>query len=93
MNKYKDGSIQKSDVLWLLQNHIREIQIADEANTPCIPQLYAVMDKIGEMEVQEAYWLRDTDGAWKCSHCGYRFFNGTGRWPQYCTGCGFEMKG
>lgn len=89
--KPKDGNILKSDVLWIIQNYIRSIQMNDYSNDNGIPQLYAVMEQIEKMEVQEANWLREPDGAWKCSHCGYRFFNGIGRWHNHCSECGYTM--
>ena len=89
--KPKDGNILKSDVLWIIQNYIRGIQMNDYGSDSGIPQLYAVMEQIEKMEVQEAHWVRDEDGAWKCSHCGYRFFNGTGRWHNHCDECGYTM--
>lgn len=51
--KSKDGNILKSDVLWIIQNYIRSIQMNDYGNDSGIPQLYAVMEKIEEMEVQD----------------------------------------
>ena len=89
--KPKDGNILKSDVLWIIQNYIRGIQMNDYGSDSGIPQLYAVMEQIENMEVQEAHWVRDEDGAWKCSHCGYRFFNGTKTWHDHCTDCGYTM--
>lgn len=90
-NKPKDGNILKSDVLWIIQDYIRGIQMNDYGSDSGIPQLYAVMEQIEKMEVQEAHWVRDADGAWRCSHCGYRFFNGAGTWHDHCTGCGYTM--
>ena len=89
--KPKDGNVLKSDVLWIIQNYIRDIQMKDYSSDNGIPQLYAVMDQIENMEVQEAHWIKDEDGAWKCSHCGYRFFNGVGIWHDHCIGCGYTM--
>ena len=89
--KPKDGNILKSDVLWIIQNYIRGIQMNDYGSDSGIPQLYAVMERIENMEVQEAHWVRDEDGAWKCSHCGYIFFNGTKTWHDHCTDCGYTM--
>ena len=90
-NKPKDGAVLKSDVLWIIQNYIRGVQMLDHSRDSGIPQLYAVMDQIEKMDVQEANWIRDEDGALKCTHCGFRFFNGTGRWCRHCEGCGFKM--
>lgn len=89
--KPKDGNVLKSDVLWIIQNYIRGIQMNDYSKDSGIPQLYAVMEQIEKMAVQEANWLRESDGALKCSHCGYRFFNGAGTWESHCTGCGYKM--
>ena len=66
--KPKDGNVLKSDVLWIIQNYIRGIQMNDYGSDKGIPQLYAVMEQIEEMEVQEANWLKNDKGAWVC--CG-----------------------
>ena len=89
--KPKYGSVQKEDVLWIIQNYIRNIQMNDYGMDKGIPQLYAVMEQIEKMEVQEAHWLKDERGALVCSHCGYGFYNATGNWPDHCTGCGYKM--
>jgi hypothetical protein len=52
--KPKDGNVLKSDVLWIIQNYIRGIQMNDYGSDKGIPQLYAVMEQIENMEVQEA---------------------------------------
>ena len=88
--KPKDGSVLKSDVLWIIQDYIRGIQMNDYGSDSGIPQLYAVMAQIEEMEVQEANWLQD-NGALVCSHCGYRFYNGMGSWVDHCAQCGYKM--
>ena len=49
--KPKDGNVLKSDVLWIIQNYIRNIQMNDYGSDSGIPQLYAVMEKIEKMEV------------------------------------------
>ena len=88
-----DGKILKSDVIRVIENRIREIHLnAIEEKDP-ISQLYKLIDKIEKMPIQEANWVRDADGAWKCTHCGYRFFNGTGMWKDHCPKCGYHMKG
>ena len=91
IKKSADGNVLKSDVLWIIQNYIRNIQMNDYGKDAGIPQLYAVMEQIEKMEVQEANWLRGSEGAWVCSHCGYGFYNATGNWPDHCTGCGYKM--
>lgn len=90
MNKPKDGAVLKSDVLWIIQNHIRNIQM-NGAENKSIKELYSVMEQIGDMEVQEAHWLKCDDGAWKCSHCGFKFWNCTKHWMDYCEDCGYKM--
>ena len=89
--KPKDGNILKSDVLWIIQNYIRGIQMNDYGSDKGIPQLYAVMKQIEDMEVQEANWLKNEKGAWVCSHCGYGFYNGVGTWVDHCEKCGYKM--
>ena len=89
--KPKDGSILKSDVLWIIQDYIRGIQMNDYGSDSGIPQLYAVMERIEKMEVQEANWLKDEKGAWVCSNCGHGFYNGTGHWVGHCEQCGYKM--
>ena len=90
MSEIKNGTILKSNVLILVNSHIRDYAI-DNNNQEVVLALYKLLDDIGNMSVREANWLRDTDGTWKCSHCGYRFFNGTGRWHNHCDNCGFTM--
>lgn len=89
--KPKDGSVLKSDVLWIIQNYIRGIQMNDYSSDKCIPQLYAVMEQIENMEVQEANWLKNDRGVWVCSHCGYGFYNSIGTWVDHCEKCGYKM--
>lgn len=89
--KPKDGNILKSDVLWIIQNYIRGIQMNDYGSDNGIPQLYAVMQQIEDMDVQEANWLKDDDGACRCSHCGHRFWNGLDTWVDHCIKCGYKM--
>lgn len=89
--KLKDGKVLKSDVLWTIQNYIRDIQMNDYGSDKGIPQLYALMKQIENMKVQEAYWFKNDKGAWVCSHCGYSFYNGIGNWVDHCVGCGYKM--
>ena len=51
MKKKKDGMVLKSDVLQIIQNYIRGIQMLDYGTDSGIPQLYAVMSLIEKMEV------------------------------------------
>lgn len=51
--KPKDEKVLKSDVLQLIQNYIRGIQMMDHGTDNGIPQLYAVMDQIEKMETVE----------------------------------------
>lgn len=51
--KNKDGYILKSEALLVIQNYIRSIQMQDYAKDSGIPQLYAVMDKIDELQVKQ----------------------------------------
>lgn len=46
MKKKKDGMVLKSDVLQIIQNYIRGIQMLDYGTDSGIPQLYAVMSLI-----------------------------------------------
>lgn len=90
MTELKNGTVLKSDVLALINCHIRAY-VVDNTKHEAVLALYKLSDAIDDMPVREANWLRDTDGAWKCSHCGNRFFNGTGRWHNYCDECGYTM--
>lgn len=90
MNKTKNGTVLKSDVLALINSHIRAYAV-DMTNHNEVVALYKLFDAIDGMPIQEANWIRDPDGAWKCSHCGFRFFNGAGMWHDHCTGCGYTM--
>ena len=89
-DKLINGTVLKSEVLALVNSHIRTYTI-DKQSYDIVLALYKLTDDIDSMPVREANWLRDTDGAWKCSNCGHRFFNGTDRWPNHCTECGFTM--
>ena len=75
MSESKNGTVLKSDVLALINCHIRAYAV-DSTKHNEVVALYKLFDVINEMPVREANWLREPDGAWKCSHCGYRFFNG-----------------
>ena len=53
MKKKKlDGYVKKSEVLIIIQNYIRGIQMMDHGADSGIPQLYAVMDIIEKMPVE-----------------------------------------
>ena len=51
--KSKDGYVLKSEVLLIIQNYIRSIQMQDYGTDAGIPQLYAVMDQIGKLPVND----------------------------------------
>lgn len=48
--KTKNGYVLKSDVLQIIQNYIRNIQMNDYGTDSGIPQLYNAMDQIDKME-------------------------------------------
>lgn len=83
--KPKDGNVLKSDVLWIIQNYIRGIQMNDYGSDEGIPQLYAVMEQIENMEVQEVKvhndnsickhdWVYIGLDEYRCSKCKARKF-------------------
>lgn len=88
--KTKDGTVLKSDILAQINCKIRAY-IVDNNKHDIVLALYELFDSIDDMPVRESKWVRDTDGAWKCSHCGYRFWNCVGKWVDYCENCGYEM--
>ena len=51
--KSKDGYVLKSEVLLIIQNYIRSIQMQDYGTDAGIPQLYAVMDQISKLPVND----------------------------------------
>ena len=53
--------------------------------------LYKLLDEIDSIPTKEATWIRDADGARRCSNCGYRFFNATAYYHNYCCNCGYVM--
>lgn len=83
-------TVKKIDVIDILQNSIRKIH-TEKSDKSTIEHLYDIIDEINKLPSRTAYWLRDTDGAWKCSNCGHRFFNGAQLWKYHCSGCGFYM--
>lgn len=89
-SKNKNGVVHKSDVLDLVNNHICNY-VTDKDSHEIIFALYKLIDDIKDMPVLEANWLRDDDGAWKCSHCGNRFSNATDRRYNHCDECGYTM--
>lgn len=93
--KNTDGIILKSEVIQIIESDIRRITMNATYGMKkyAVPSLYLLSDKIKSMPVHEANWIRDDDGAWKCSHCGYRFFNGANIWHKHCNECGYFMKG
>ena len=90
MANSKDGIILKSDVVSLIYSYIRTY-ITNNGKHETVTFIYKILDEIEGMPVREAHWLRNSDGSWECSHCGYRFFNGTGRWRNHCDDCGYSM--
>lgn len=49
--KSTDGYVLKSEVLLIIQNYIRCLQMNDYGSGEGIPQLYGVMEQINEMPV------------------------------------------
>lgn len=101
--KNKDGYVLKSEVLLIIQNYIRGIQMQDYGTDAGIPQLYSVMDKINEMPLEDvspvkrAKWISYLDGEhlmpelyYKCSGCGARGFR---RKYSACPSCTAIMEG
>lgn len=85
-----DGRVLKSDVLARINCHIRAY-VLDNEKREAVSALYKLFDAINDMPVQEANWLRCDDGAWQCSHCGFRFWNSIGSWVHHCERCGYTM--
>lgn len=98
-----DGYVLKSEVLLIVQNYIRGIQMNDHGTDSGIPQLYAVMDKVNEMPLEDvapvkrARWISYLDGEhlmperyYQCSGCGARGFS---RRYSACPVCTAIMKG
>jgi hypothetical protein len=46
------GLVEKADVLQLIQNYIRSIQMNDYGKDSGIPQLYTIMSKIEELPIK-----------------------------------------
>ena len=90
MFESKNGTVLKSDVEAIINCHIRAYAI-DNTKHEAVLALYKLLDAIDEMSVREANWLRESDGAWKCSRCGYKFWNGTDSWIHHCENCGYTM--
>lgn len=102
-NKNADGYVLKSEVLFIIQNYIRGIQMNDYGSDSGIPQLYNVMDMVYKMATEDvapikrARWIPYFDGEhlmperyYQCSGCGARGFP-----QQYsaCPSCTAIMKG
>lgn len=51
--KRNDGYVLKSEVILIIQNYIRSIQMNDYGTDSGIPQLYAVMDKVDKMTTED----------------------------------------
>lgn len=51
--KNTDGYVLKSEVLLIIQNYIRGIQMDDHRTDSGIPQLYGVMNKVDKMEIED----------------------------------------
>lgn len=101
--KNSDGYVLKSEVLLIVQNYIRDIQMNDHGTDSGIPQLYAVMDKVNGIPtedvapVKRARWISYLDGEhlmperyYQCSECGARGFS---RRYAACPVCTAIMKG
>ena len=54
MKKKNKGYVKKEDVLLIIQNYIRNIQMNDYGKDVGIPALWAVMSQIEEMPVVES---------------------------------------
>lgn len=87
-----DGKVLKSEVIRIIENRIREIHMNTTEEKEAIPQLYKLVDQVAKMPIQEAKWVKRSDGALQCTHCGFSVFNGTGIFMEYCKGCGYQMK-
>lgn len=103
--KKKDGYMPKSEVLLILQNYIRTIQMNDYGTDSGIPQLYKAMTYIEDAptadvaEVRRGKWVH-TDYAmhWlgkdECSECTYHTFDRDDlSHLKYCPNCGVRMDG
>lgn len=86
----KNGTVLKSDVLAKINCHIRAYIIDNDKRDVALA-LYQLLDAVDTMPIREANWLREPDGAWKCSNCGFRIWNGAGTWLNHCEHCGYTM--
>ena len=68
--KTSDGYVLKSEVLLIIQNYIRGIQMNDHGTDSGIPQLYAVMDKVNEMPTEDAAPVTAPGEELLCQICG-----------------------
>lgn len=99
--KKKDGYMPKSEVLLILQNYIRTIQMNDYGTDSGIPQLYKAMTYIEDaptadvVEVRHGKWTLHTDGSGTCSECKKTQKNvwDYNSWQNYCGHCGARMDG
>ena len=78
------------DVVGIIKRHILDCVI-DGTKYEAALELYSLLDDIEGMPDREARWLIASNGALKCSHCGYSFFNGTDDFVTHCSGCGYRM--
>ncbi|MEE1097516.1 MAG: hypothetical protein U0K83_04200 [Bacteroidales bacterium] len=98
--KKKDGYMPKSEVLLILQNYIRTIQMNDYGTDSGIPQLYKTMTYIEDAptaevaEVRHGEWLKTEAYPHKvyCSRCLKTYVTNdeiiqgrSWQFPVYCT--------
>jgi len=92
MNENKNGVIFKSDVLALINCHIKAY-IPDNNKHESLIALCRLFDAVNAMPVYEAEWIYDHWCEFKCSNCG----NWSNSKPykgreKYCPECGAKMK-
>jgi hypothetical protein len=96
--KKKDGYMPKSEVLLILQNYIRTIQMNDYGTDSGIPQLYKAMTYIEDAptadvaEVRHGHWEFAGDCCVECSVCEETYIP-TMLPRNFCPNCGARMDG
>lgn len=107
--KKKDGYMPKSEVLLILQNYIRTIQMNDYGTDSGIPQLYKAMTYIEDAPTADVVEVRH--GEWKyikmdnfrqykviCPFCEAEYVGNYDAYIEpedfnYCPNCGARMDG